>query len=81
MVPHPHFGFFSAFIGLSVASKGLTRWNDNTRSLSHSPIGTIANEFDGLKVALQRFPPGRGAGRSALSHTENTKRGNNEGFS
>lgn len=62
-----------------MASERLTRRSKNTRVLPHSPIGTIANEFDGLKVALQRFPPGRSAGCSALSHTENTKRENNEG--
>lgn len=35
--------------------------------LSFSPIGAVANEFDGLKVALQRFPARRGAGCSALN--------------
>lgn len=44
------------------------------RNLSHSPIGAIANEFDGLKVALQRFPARRGACDSALNHIKNTKR-------
>lgn len=36
--------------------------------LSYSPIGAIANEFDGLKIALQRFPARRGAGCSALNY-------------
>lgn len=36
--------------------------------LSHSPIGAIANEFDGLKIALQWFSARRGAGCSALNY-------------
>lgn len=35
---------------------------------SYSPVGAIANEFDGLKIALQWFPARRGAGCSALNY-------------
>lgn len=43
------------------------------RSLSYSPIGAIANELYGLKVALQWFPARRGAGRTALNHANAKK--------
>lgn len=36
--------------------------------LPYSPIGAIANEFDGLKIALQWFPARRGADCTALNY-------------
>jgi hypothetical protein len=38
----------------------------------HSPVGAVANELDGLKVALHGLPPGRGARHPALNHTQET---------
>lgn len=40
---------------------------------AYSPVGAVANELDGLEVALQGFPPGGGAGRSALNHAASEK--------